>query len=46
MFTKMESLTYPCQHNTLKEFNFPYIHATPRDKVTLQRNEVANRNAN
>ena len=29
-FTKKESLPKPCQHNTLKEFSFPYIHATPR----------------
>ena len=25
---KKDSLTLSCQHNTLKEFNFPYIHAT------------------
>ena len=23
----------PCQHNTLKEFSFSYINATPRNNV-------------
>ena len=36
MFYK-ESLIYLCQHNTLKEFSFSYIHATPRK---TQRNKM------
>ena len=34
MFLKKDSLTSPFQHDTLKEFNFSFIHATSFNNVT------------